>query len=155
MMTDTTTRSVAHASFTLTRDFPVAVERVFQAFADPEQKAAWFGDSIDWDSTEQVYDFRVGGREVAEGRFHNGPVSRFEAVYTDIVDNERIVLSYDMWIDGRHISTSAAAYEFETVDGGTRYTHTEHGIHLDGDSGAAREEGTRAILDTLEAHLTR
>ena len=30
----------------------------------------------------------------------------FDDVYTDIVEHERFVLTYDMWIDGRHISTS-------------------------------------------------
>jgi len=148
------TGTVAHASFTLTRDIAVPVERTFAAFADREQKRAWFTDGPDWDTTEDAFDFRVGGTEIAEGKFHGGPLSRFVARYTDIVPNERIVLTYDMWLDGTHISTSVACYEFEATDSGTRFTHTEHGVHLDGlDDGAGREEGTRGILETLAAYL--
>jgi uncharacterized protein YndB with AHSA1/START domain len=154
-MTTETTRAVAHASFTLERDFPVPPERVFAAFADPVEKAAWFGGD-GWETTEAAFDFRVGGREIDEGVFHGETVSRFEAVYTDIVANERIVLAYDMWIDGKHISTSIAAYEFVPTDAGTHFVHTEHGIHLDGfDDGSMREEGTRGLLDQLEAYLLR
>jgi len=94
------TGTVTHASFTLTRDIAVPVERTFAAFADPAQKRAWFTDRPDWDTTEDAFDFRVGGTEIAEGRFHGGPLSRFVARYTDIVADERIVLTYDMWLDG-------------------------------------------------------
>jgi len=146
--------SVIHSGFTITRDIKAPVERTFAAFADPAQKKAWFTDGPDWDTTDEAFDFRVSGVEVAEGKFHGGPLSRFVATYTDIVENERIVLTYDMWLDGTHISTSVASYEFEAIDGGTRFTHTEHGIHLDGhDSPADREEGTRQIIETLATYL--
>ena len=148
------TGTVAHAGFAITRDIAAPVERTFAAFADRAQKKAWFTDGPQWDTTEEAFDFRVGGVEVAEGKFHGGPLSRFVATYTNIVDNERIVLTYDMWIDGTHISTSVASYEFEATDSGTRFTHTEHGIHLDGlDSPEGRKEGTRGIIETLAKHL--
>lgn len=146
--------SVIHSGFTITRDIAVPAERAFAAFADRNQKKAWFTDGPQWDTTDEAFDFRVGGLEVAEGQFHDGPLSRFVATYTDIVENQRIVLTYDMWLDGAHISTSVASYEFEAIDGGTRFTHTEHGIHLDGlDSPAGREEGTREIIEELAKYL--
>ena len=154
-MSTMTGRSVAHHSFTLTRDFPVPVATTFQAFADPAQKAAWFGTDEGFDTHEQHHDFRVGGRETSEGQWHGGPTSRFEATYTDIIENERIVLTYDMWVDGRHISTSLAAFEFEAIASGTRFTHAEHGVHLDGfDDGSQREQGTSDIHDALASFLT-
>lgn len=70
----------------------------------------------------------MGGVDVAEGHFHGGPLSRYVARYTDIVECNRIVSSYDMWLDDVHISTSVASYEFERSAGGTRLYHTEHGI---------------------------
>jgi uncharacterized protein YndB with AHSA1/START domain len=155
-MTRTTERSVAHAGFTLVRDYPVPVESVWAAFAQEEQKKAWFGDNDAWTTGEWRFDFRVGGVDVAEGEFHGGPRSRFEGRYTDIVVNERIVTTYDMWLDDAHISTSIATFEFEPVDGGTRFTHTEHGAHLDGfDDGSQREAGTNGVLDALGAYLAR
>ena len=155
-MTETTQRSLAHAGFTLVRDYPVSVENLWAAFAEEDQKKQWFGDGDEWNLDEWRYDFRVGGHDIADAQFHGGPRSRYEAVYTDIVENNRIVTSYDMWVDGVHISTSVASFEFEAVDGGTRFTHTEHGIHLDGfDNGSQREAGSLGILDTLGSFLTR
>lgn len=151
-----TGRSLAHAGFTLERDYPHPVADVWAAFAEPERRREWFGTG---DGRVQVgvweFDFRVGGRDVAESRFHDGPVSRYVAVYTDIVERERIVTSYDMWIDGTHISTSVASFEFEDVDGGTRLTHGEHGIHLDGFDldGRLRERGSAGLLEALGRSL--
>jgi Uncharacterized conserved protein len=144
-----------HGDFSLTRDIRVPVERAFAAFADPAQKKVWFTDGPDWETTDEAFDFRVGGTEIAEGRLHSdGVVSRFVARYTNIVENERIVLTYDMVVNGTHISTSVACYEFEPIDGGTRFTHTEHGVHFEGgDSPAQREEGTREIIETLVRYL--
>ncbi|QEW01951.1 SRPBCC domain-containing protein [Microbacterium lushaniae] len=153
-MSATGRRSVAHAGFTLVRDYPVPVGEVWAAFAEEDRKREWFGESLEWETGEWRFDFRVGGRDVAVGAFHGGPVSRFEATYTDIVAPERIVVTYDMWLDDTHISTSVVSYEFEEIEGGTRFTHGEHGIHLDGfDDGSMRERGSEGVLDRLGSFL--
>ena len=146
---------LARSGFTLTRDYPVPVERVWSAFAVEDEKRAWFGQGDTYESGEWAFDFRVGGRDVAEGQFHDGPVSRYEATYTDIVEHVRFVTTYDMWIDGVHMSTSVASFEFEPVADGTRFTHVEHGVFIDRfwADGANREEGSRGLLDVLGRHL--
>ena len=151
----TAERRLARAGFTLSRDYPVPVDRVWAAFAEEDQKLDWFGQGDTYESGEWAFDFRVGGRDVAEGRFHDGPVSRYVATYTDIVEHVRIVTTYDMWIDGVHISTSVASYEFEATAAGTRLTHGEHGIHLDGFDldGRMREDGSALLLDALGRSL--
>ena len=154
----TTTRRLARAGFTLTRDYPVAVDRVWDAFADEDQKRQWFGDGDGaFEPGEWTFDFRIGGRDVTEGKFHGGPTSRYEATYTDIVEHIRIVTTYDMWMDGVHMSTSVASFEFDPVDDGTRLTHVEHGVFFDQfwDDGPNREAGSRGILETLGAYLLR
>lgn len=152
-MTDTVTRSINHAQFTIEREVPVAPAVVFQAFADPAVKAKWFGTEEGWEQGEVSMDFTVGGREINEGTFHQVS-SRFVATYTDIVDNERLVYTYDMWLNGSHISTSVATWEFEPTATGTTLTLVEFGAHLDGfDTGAQREEGTRALVDALVDYL--
>lgn len=149
----TIVRRLARSGFTLTRDYPVPVERIWDAFADEDQKLAWWGDGVE--SREWAFDFRVGGRDVDEGKFHNGPISRYEATYTDIVEHVRIVTTYDMWLDGAHMSTSVASWEFEPSDAGTRFTHVEHGVFFDQfwADGQGREEGTRGLLDALGNYL--
>jgi uncharacterized protein YndB with AHSA1/START domain len=149
-MSETTRSSLAHAGFTLVREYPVPVGEVWAAFAEEDRKRQWFGGGSEWDPREWRFDFRVGGHDVDEALFHGGPLSRYEATYTDIVVEQRIVTTYDMWIDGAHISTSVASYEFERLDSGTRLTHAEHGIHLDGfDDGTLRERGSAGLLDAL------
>ena len=148
-------RRLARAGFTLTRDYPVPRDRVWRAFAEEEQKRQWFGAADTFEPGEWAFDFRVGGRDVAEGRFHDGPLSRYEATYTDIVEHVRIVTTYDMWLDGVHMSTSVASFELEPVHDGTRFTHVEHGVFFDQFWADAprREEGSRGLLDALAAHL--
>ena len=149
-------RRLAHSGFTLTRDYPVPVEQVWGAFAEEDQKRAWYGDADAFERGEWRFDFRVGGRDVAEGAFHDGPVSRYVATYNDIVEHVRIVTTYDMWLDGIHMSTSVASFELEPIAHGTRFTHTEHGVFLDQfwTDGPNREAGSRGLLDLLGAHLS-
>ncbi|MGW4242134.1 SRPBCC domain-containing protein [Nocardia sp. NPDC004722] len=148
-------RRLARAEFTLTRSYPVPVERVWGAFAEEQQKSSWWGGGDRKVLGEWAFDFRVGGRDIAEGKFHDGPVSRYEATYTDIVEHNRIVTTYDMWIDGAHMSTSVASLEFESSTEGTHFTHTEHGVFFDQfwADGPNREQGTRGLLDALSNYL--
>ncbi|MGO2520979.1 MAG: SRPBCC domain-containing protein [Microbacterium sp.] len=146
-------RRLARSGFTLTREYRVPLQRVWDAFADEDQKRSWWGDSVE--TREWSFDFRVGGRDIDEGKFHNGPLSRYEATYTDIVEHVRIVTTYDMWLDGAHMSTSVASWEFEPTDAGTRFTHVEHGVFFDQfwADGQGREDGTRGLLDALGSYL--
>jgi uncharacterized protein YndB with AHSA1/START domain len=150
-------RRLAHSGFTLTRDYPAPLERVWRAFAEADQKRNWLGDDDAFEPREWAFDFRVGGRDIDEAKFHGGPVSRYEAVYTDIVEHVRIVTTYDMWLDGIHMSTSVASFEFEQIPDGTRLTHVEHGVFFDQfwADGAGREEGTRGLLEALGRHLAQ
>ena len=161
-MTSTATTAqdkVAHHTFTIERVYPHPLERVWAAFADKEAKRLWFGTEVEGiEVLEYDEDFRVGGHGVSVGRFHAsetpGVVHRFLSTYTDIVDRERIVYAYDMWLDDQHISTSITTVLLDEVADGTRLTFVEQGTHLDGhDSGAMREEGTRELLEALGTTL--
>jgi uncharacterized protein YndB with AHSA1/START domain len=155
-MTTLTERSTNHSTFVIERTYPVPVERVWQAHADNAQRTQWFGAEENFTATEDSEDFRVGGRTIQDGQWHGGPTSRYESTYTDIVENRRIVNTYDMWVDGRHLSTSIATTELEPVDGGTRLTFTEQDVYYDGlDDGVQRETGCAGILDALGTFLTR
>lgn len=150
-----TERRIARSEFTLTRDYAVPVERVWDAWALESEKLQWWGAGDAMAHREWAFDFRIGGKDVAEGKFHNGPVSRYEATYTDILEHSRIVTTYEMWLDGIHMSTSIASLEFEPTSDGTRFTHAEFGLFYDQfwDDGAQRESGTRGIIDNLGKYL--
>jgi uncharacterized protein YndB with AHSA1/START domain len=144
-------RSVTHATFVIERSYPAAPARVYRAFADPREKAKWFGGAEDkYVETRREQDFRVGGKDRHTGKWHNGPESDFQAIYQDIVPDERIVYTYDMHLDGKRISVSLATIEFKPDGRGTRLVLTEQGAYLDGwDNPGQREAGTRLLLDEL------
>lgn len=149
-----TPRSAAHHTFSIERTYPHPVAKVWHAFADAEAHFGWFESESNWSSSEQTDDFRVGGQTVTDGQWHGGPRSRYVNTYTDIVDEQRIVGTYDMWVDDVHISTSLTTTTFEPVAGGTRLTFVEQGVYLDGsDDGSQREAGSQGILDTLGRFL--
>jgi len=146
--------SVQHGSFTIRREYGVPVAIVFKAWADKDAKAKWFAGPAGWKEIVREQDFRVGGRERTKGVFPDGRESDFRCEYRDIVENERIVYVYDMYVDGRKISVSLATVVFGKVGNGTRLVVTEHGAFLDGyDDAGGREQGTGFLLDQLGKSL--
>ena len=149
-------RSADHATFVLERTYAASPDRVFDAWADPVAKARWFSGPAEWTRTEHELDFRVGGREVNRVAAPDGPVYTYEARYQDIVANKRIIYGYDMYLDDRRISVSLATVELEPDDAGTRLIFTEQDVFLDSlDSADQREQGSRELLDALDAELQR
>jgi uncharacterized protein YndB with AHSA1/START domain len=146
-------RSVEHTTLVIERSYPAAPERVFAAWADPEAKVRWFGEGAEQFELE----FRVGGRERHHGRLPDGTVYAFEGRYQDIVDDQRIVYTYEMLIDGVRISVSVATVELHPdTGGGTRLVLTEQGAFLDGrETPDRRKQGTGSLLDALGAELER
>jgi uncharacterized protein YndB with AHSA1/START domain len=153
-MTETVERSQTHATFVIERTYDADVARVWHALSDNDARDQWFTGGPEFAPSEKSHDFRVGGGGTEEGRWHGGPSSRFRSTYTDIVEHHRIVFTYDMWLDDRHISTSITTIVLEPDGDRTRLTFTEQGVHFDGlDTVEGREEGTKGILDQLGAHL--
>jgi uncharacterized protein YndB with AHSA1/START domain len=149
-ISDTSQRSQTHATFVIERTFPVPLQRVWYALSDNAARDRWFGGGSEFAVEDKSHDFRVGGRAVETGQWHAGPRSRFEATYTDIVEHQRIVFTYDMWANDSHMSTSLTTIVLEPVSEGTRLTYTEQGVHFDGlDTVEGREAGTRGLLDNL------
>lgn len=146
-----TQHSVTHGSFTVERTVRATPARVFAAFADLKQKKRWFNGPPDWEpDVHEAFEFRPGGREASSGGPKGGPSHRFEARYYDIVENQRIVYAYEMYLDTTRISVSVTSIEFRPEGAGTQVVLTEHGVHLDGhDTPEGREEGTRYILEAM------
>ncbi len=106
------------------------------------------------DGVEYTLDFRVGGHERLAGTMPGGRTFTYDAFYHDIVDDRRIIASYDVCIDGRRTSVSLLTIELAAVPGGTSLTLTEQGAFLDGlDSNDQREYGARDSLDKLGEYL--
>lgn len=136
-------RFVKHGTFVVERNYAAPPGRVYQAWADPIAKAKWF-------SKPEILDFQVGGREYSSGGPPEGPVFTFDAIYQELVPEQRIVYTYTLDSGDVRISVSITTVELIKVEGGTKLIFTEQGAFFDGhDTPEIREHGTNIMLDTL------
>lgn len=148
------TRSVVHSTFRLERTYDAPRAQVFKALTDPDAKAKWFARGEGLTLLTREMDVRPGGREIVKGRWDSGIVSTFDALYHDVVQDERIVYSYQMHLDERKISVSLTTFDLKPAGTGTHLVLTEQGAFLDGyDDAGSREQGTNFLLDALGAAL--
>lgn len=98
----------------------------------------------------------MGGREVLSGGLKNEPPHTFDARYLEIVPNERIIYSYDMFVGDVKLSVSLATFELKPAGKGTRLVMTEHGAFLDGhEEPSQREQGSRFLIEALGKSLSQ
>jgi uncharacterized protein YndB with AHSA1/START domain len=148
--------TATHGTFTLERTYPFDRATVFGTWATRNAKTQWFGEGDDFLAKTERYelDFRVGGRELLEGRLPSGRYFVYDSIYRDIVDDRRIIAAYDCLVDDRRISVSVMTIEFLDTVGGTKLLLTEQGAFLDGfDSNEDRIEGASDMLDQLTRFL--
>jgi uncharacterized protein YndB with AHSA1/START domain len=140
---------ITHSTFTLERRFPASVERVFQAWGNPEARRRWMAQGA-----EHSQNFVVGGLETVKGADGEGRALAYEARYAEIVLNERILTTSTLHTEDRLSTVSVTSIEFRAEDGDTRVVLTEHGIYLAGQEQPEwREHGTAQQLDTLAAEF--
>ncbi len=146
-------RSTVHSSFVVERRYPASPQRVFNAWAEQDMKAQWFGPPEKPEGSYEL-DFRVGGREHLSIAMPDGDGYTYDAIYQDIVPGQRILYTYEMHRGDRRISVSLAAAEIEADGDGAKLRLTEHGIYLDGqDTPEIREHGTNELVDKIGAVL--
>jgi uncharacterized protein YndB with AHSA1/START domain len=147
-------RSVTHATFVIERTYAAAPSQAFAAFASREAKGRWFIGPDTWKGSDHDLDFRIGGREHLSAGPPGGPLHSFDAVFHDIVEDRRIVSTYQMHLDDTRISVSLLTIEFEADGTGTRLIYTEQCAFLDGlDLPGSRRQGSGDLLDKLGAEL--
>jgi len=145
---------LVYGEFNIERTFNAQISKVYKAFSDKNAKEGWFKGPSEENSSEHEMDFRVGGTEMNRGKFHDGVTHTFKAAYYDIVPEERIIYSYEMYLDDKRISVSLAIIEFVADGENTKLSLREFGVFLDGfDKPAIREEGTRGLMEALEKSL--
>jgi len=147
--------SVVHATFRLERTYDASATRVWTALTDETANQKWFGGTPgQWELLERRMDVRVGGREHVKGRWEGGVVTTFDAIYHDVVPNERLVYTYEMHMDDKKISVSLATMQLKGEGAKTTLMVTEQGAFLDGyDDAGSREQGTGHLLDAMGASL--
>jgi uncharacterized protein YndB with AHSA1/START domain len=149
-----TERKVVHDSFTIERWYKAPPVRVFAAWSNSKAKSAWFHGHDERGRDPLELDFRVGGKEHASGIAQDGTRHTYDALYLDIVPNERFILTYWMSINDIPISASLQTVELFADGAGTRLQFTEQDAFLDGfDDADSRKEGTEQLLNQLGVAL--
>jgi uncharacterized protein YndB with AHSA1/START domain len=144
-----TEHGIVHATFTLERSYPVPLHKLFQAWADPEVKVAWFASG----PTDYQMEFRPGGIE--RNRVSNdGREITWESLYREIVPDERIVYTSVLFENATVATVSLTTVEFANEGDSTRLVLVEAAAYLDGrEQPAWRESGTADWLDALGRHV--
>ena len=136
--------------FTIVRTYPHTPQQVFAAWAEPDKRRLWFGNSPGITVIANEMDVREGGRDHAASLHEGGITTTFDSEYHRIIPGEQIVYSYTMTLNGDPMSATLACITFEATDGGTLLTLTEHGVYYGPIEHAhGREQGTRQLLDTM------
>lgn len=141
--------------FTIDRRIDATPALTFLAFSSQEHKSQWFAGPSGWTQLDRHFDFREGGSECVEGRFpDSGKTSLFRCQYHNIVPDQRIIYSYDMFVNGERISVSLVTIEFVPDGNGTHLKFTEQIVHLDGyPTPEDREVGSRFLIEKVATYV--
>lgn len=144
-------RFVIYVMFMFERIYCVLLFCVFVVWVNLKAKVEWFFVLGEFESLEYEFDFRVGGCEYfSVVVFGGGLVYMYDVRYQDIVDNECIVMIYEMHMDVNCIFVLVVMVEFQLVFGGIWFVMTEQGVYFDGyDKFKDCEQGIFEFLDQL------
>ena len=152
-MTDSTSPAATDRQILITRIFDAPRERVFAAWTDPDQVAAWYGpEHFDTPRESVRIDLRVGGRYeltmVQRGSGAEHPL-RYEIV--ELVEPELIVLRCGPMPEIGLPEGTVTRVEFHDHGEKTRMTLSDGPYPTAGGDGA--EAGWNGALDKLGALL--
>lgn len=143
-------QDLKHSTLVLERICAAPVERVFAAFANPEERASWGTPSETADFIYEKVDFREGGVEVFRCGDKSNPQYRGVTTYYDIVPDKRIIASEVVEMQGRRLLVSMSTTTFETEGTGTKVVVTVQLTSLVGeDMLKGAQFGHNASLDNL------
>ena len=107
-------------SLLLGRVYPVAPEKVWRAWTDPQALSRWFGPGdVDTVSLAEL-DVRVGGRYRIVFGAPDGSEHEASGVYLDVVPNRRLVFTWTR--RGMPEADSQVTIELRPVEAGTELT---------------------------------
>ena len=88
-----------HGGLSVTRRLNAPRESVYEAWTQLEHRKHWFAGPA-WTEIERRVDLKVGGTEIAHGRFENGIDNLYTARFHHIEPNVRLIYAFDMRVGG-------------------------------------------------------
>ena len=150
-MSDSTPVAATDQEVLITRIFDAPRERVFRAWTDPDEVAAWFGpEDFDTPRDRIHIDLRVGGRyELTMVRRGGSGEHSIGYEIVELVEPELIVLRSDPMPEAGMHEGTVVRVEFHDHGAKTRMTLTDGPFPPEGRGHA--ESGWSAAFDKLEA----
>ena len=135
----------------LNRHYPVAPEKVYRAWTDPQAIKRWWGPGGQEPVSVAELDVRVGGRfrivfGGPEGRAHE-----VQGVYQEVVPNRKLVFTWT-WPNSTPERESVVTIVFRETRGGT-VLDFRHEQFFDEAARDGHERGWGEAFDKLDAYL--
>ena len=133
-------------SLTLTRSYPVAPEKVWRAWTDPQAMKQWFKPDPAWSIPLAEADVRVGGRYRILMRDTRGQEFDLAGAYREVVPNRRLVMTWG-W-KNQPGQESLVTVTLRPEGKGTQL-ELRHERYTDMENEATHEQGWNGALDQL------
>ncbi len=145
----------SETEFVMERTFAASPERVFEAYADPDQVAQWWGQRSNT-TTVEANDVRPGGAWRFVQRDADGNAYEFYGEYLEVVPNQKVVYTFEFAGFPGHVVTDTITF---VPDGsGTRLIAASRYASkddLDGMISTGMEAGANESWDRLAELLAR
>ena len=136
---------------TLERHYPVAPEKVFRAWTDPQAVAKWWGPGPGEPVSLAQLDVRVGGRFRVVFGGPDGKAHECAGEYKEVVPNRKLVFTWS-WPNSTPERVSVVTIIFKAVDGGTQLLF-RHEQLFDEQVRDDHKRGWTGTLDKLADYL--
>ena len=138
-------------SLTLTRSYPVAPEKVWRAWTDPEAIKRWFGPGAGEPVSLAQLDVRVGGRFRIVFGGADGKAHECAGVYQEVVPNRKLAFTWS-WPNSTPERVSVVTIEFRGSPAGTELIF-KHEQFFDESARDGHQRGWTGALDKLDGYL--
>ena len=136
-----------NAQVRIVRHYPVAAEKIWAAWTDPQALMRWFGPTPDTAATKAEIDLRVGGRYTIAFKSPDGEQNRVGGEYLEVEPHRRLVFNWAFHTTPERVSritiTLAAAAD------GTELTFV-HDRFVDIQARNNHERGWKAFFQQLD-----
>jgi uncharacterized protein YndB with AHSA1/START domain len=137
-------------SLHLTRSYPVAPEKVWRAWTDPQALSAWFGPGDTHSVTRAEMDVRTGGSYTIAFRTQDGEQHQVSGVYQDVVPQHRLCFTWAWQSTPERVSL--VTLELRPVSQGCELDF-RHDRFVDEAARDGHERGWTATLEKLDRFL--
>ena len=144
-------RLATKPSLTLTRSYPVAPEKVWRAWTDPQAVAKWWGPGPGEPVSTAELDVRVGGRFRIVFGGPDGKMHECAGTYKEVVPYRRLVFTWS-WPNTTPERISVVTIEFRGSENATELVF-RHEALFDEKVRDDHKRGWSSSLDKLERFL--